>query len=955
MASPSEGVADLRPPISLRGAAALTLAGITGASGLVYEVAWQKYLAILLGAQSEASAAILALFLGGLSAGYALFGRLAHRVAVAAGARGAPARLLRTYAACEIAIGLFAWAFPWLFHAARAISVLVPGRPIALAFGFDVLLAALLIVPPAVLMGATIPLLTQALSRGLSVATRVHAAIYGLNTLGAFVGALAGGFFLVPLLGLDATLDAMGAVNVASGLGYLALSWGMPGWEQVPSDEPGKTPALVGLAAAAVLLGFAMMTLQTVLLRLGAMAFGASHFTFAMVVATFVLCLAGGSLVVSAFRNVPPIAIAVVPWALVLCVLALHPTLDESGYWVHVVRSWFRNTDAAFYPYQLACAALLVAVLGVPLGLAGATLPLLFHFLRRELGELGRVAGRLYAFNTVGSVLGALLGGYVLLFWLDLHHVYLLASGALVLAAAIVSLRVLPRSRLVWLVGPSVFVIFLLPPWQPERLASGLFRHREPRAGTYAGPEAFFASPENRLDVIHYEDGPVSSVAVVQAGGALERDRSIVVNGKSDGMMLAEYITMTLIGVLPALFADQTENAFVIGWGTGVTAGELGSLDSVRRVDVVEISGEVLAAAPLFDFGNQSASSNPKIQLRRGDAYRELVRSPRRYDIIASEPSNPWVTGVEMLYAREFLETAKQKLSPGGVYAQWIHVYELDSATFELVLRTFASVFPHVSIWYMQDVDFLLLGFDREEQGRDLDRVLERAARPDFARSLERAGVAGAAGLLAHEVLPVGVLNEALEPGPIHTLTHPLLSYRAARAFFRNDFARVPRGLDREARAIGVRNALLGRFLARTGGHPPEAVWSALVEDACRGRSPQCALFFAQWGRLEPGSSERETLLAKHRQERELASGLRAEVLDEMAAFLDGRARGEGPVSAPQALKSSELFARTYHHAIPYPLDGLSELWHRCVDSDAQPEGCDRGRNRVESILGPLP
>ncbi len=938
----------------MRSAVALSIAGVTGATGLVYEVTWQKYLSILLGTQSEASAAVLALFLGGLSIGYALFGHRAHRTACRFGEAETPAHLLQLYGFCEIGIGVLAWAFPTLFKAIYTLSIAVPVDSPGLTFAFDVLLAALLILPPAVLMGATVPLLTQALARSLAAATRVHALVYGLNTLGAFVGALAGAYYLIPRFGLDGTLLVLGAINVAGGVVYLALARGMPGWSEslvVTSGEHSRTPR--SLSAAAILFGFAMMSIQTVLLRLGGLAFGASHFTFALVVAIFVFCLAAGSLGVSRFQRIPRLMIVAAPWALVAWMIALHPTLENTGYWVHVVRTWFRDDDAAFYPYQLASAGLLFAMFAVPIGLAGATLPLLFHFLRRQGQDLGRAAGRLYAANTVGSVFGALLGGYLLLFWLDLDQVLRLAIAALILGAAIISIRVAPRSRLAWLALPAVVAIVLLPSWEPERLAAGLFRMREARASTYAGPDAFFAVPENRREIIHYEDGPVASVAVYEVPRGLGRDRAILVNGKSDGMLISEYITMAMIGLVPAFFADRVETAFVIGYGTGTSAGELGSLDSIRSVDVVDISGEVLNAAPFFDYGNQEASRNPKIHLRRGDAFRELLRSEGTYDIIGSEPSNPWVTGTEMLFSREFLEAARSKLSPGGVYAQWVQAYEIDTPTFELLLRTFLSVFEHVSVWYMQNTDLLLLGFTSEEQALDLDRLLARAKQPDFAAAMKRTGIIDVAGLLTHEILPVGVLHATVGPGTTHTLTHPLLSHGAAKAFFRNDSPLVPRGLALEARELGERNSLLGRFLRRPEGQDREAIWPSLVANACLGRAPQCSLLFASWARFAPGSAARREALNEYRSDPSMAPGLRAEVLDSMNRLLTGRPEKSGPIPYLRVLAESELFARSYNHALPYPPNALDELWANCEDAEGSPGLCQTRRELVEKLLRP--
>ncbi|MBW2273045.1 MAG: hypothetical protein JRG96_07220 [Deltaproteobacteria bacterium] len=941
--------------ISLRSAIALALAGVTGAAGLVYEVTWQKYFAILLGAQSEASAAVLALFLGGLSIGYALFGRLAHRTALRWGEGETPSRLLWLYGGCEIGVGLLAWMYPTLFRWLRVFSISLPGDPPALAFAFDVLLAACLILPPTVLMGATVPLLTQALARSLADSTRIHALVYGLNTLGAFAGALAGGFYLIPRFGLDGTLILLGIVNVTAGLVYLALGWRMPGWSESLAAPDDRTRTPRSLTAVAILFGFAMMSIQTVLLRLGGLAFGASHFTFALVVAIFVLCLAGGSLVVSRFPRIPAFMIVAVPWALVGWMIAIHPSFENLGYWAHVVRTLFRDSEASLYGFYAASAIGLFALLAVPIGLAGATLPLLFHFLRQEGLELGRVAGRLYAANTVGSVLGALLGGYLLLFWLNLDDVLRIAIAALAVGAAIATARVLPRSRLVWLALPAAAAIILLPGWEPERLTAGLFRERVPTSLTYAGPDAYFHAAENRRDIIYYADGPVASVAVSEEVHGHERDRAILVNGKSDGLLLGEYITMAMLGIVPALFADRVESAFVIGYGTGTTAGELGALDSIRSVDVVDISSEVFEAAPYFDYGNQRASENRKIRLRRGDAYRELLRSEVSYDRIASEPSNPCVTGTEMLFSREFLEAARSKLAPGGVYAQWVQAYEIDTPTFMLVLRTFLSVFDHVSVWYMQDTDLLLIGFDTQDQALDVDRLFARALQPDLAAAIGRAGVIDLAGLLSHEVLPVGVLDAAMGPGAIHTLSHPLLSHGAAKAFYRDDVPHVPRGLNLEAREVGARNSLLGRFLRRPESRPWESVWPGLIANACLGRPSQCSILFARWADFAPNSAARREALKKYRSDPRLAPGLRPDVLDSMQALFAGNSGEGGVVPYPRALATSELFARTYDHALPYPSNALDRLWSSCRDPKGGAGQCEKRRQLVARLLGRHP
>lgn len=854
-------------------AIALCLTLLTGVSGLVYEVAWQRYLATLLGSQSEATAAVLAIFLGGLSLGYALFGRLTAQLVGRAAVRGAPARLALVYGVVEAAIGVYAFLFPMLFALAQEASLRFPASSPGLGFAFDVLLAALLIGPPTVLMGGTIPMLTQALSRSLEDATRLHALVYGFNTAGAFVGALAAAFWLVPALGLIGVLRAMGAVNLFAGATFVVLGLRGPVTSLAPA-APAPQVAVRGfalLALVALLSGFAMMTVQTVLIRLAGLAFGSSHFTFGIVVAAFVLCIALGSFAVSLPRRIPPGTIAATQWGLVGALLMLAAGLGDAPYWAHVLRVGFASDDASFYPFYLTVFAATLAVIGVPILLSGAVLPLLFHRLRNSVGDLGAVAGRLYGWNTVGSLLGALLGGYLLFFWLDLHAVFRVACGALVVAASVTTLIVpgrLSRGRAAGLAGglatAAIAVLVLLPPWPPERLSAGLFRTRTPTELSFAGPDRFFAKAEG-IELLFYRDDPVASIAVKEFpiwNG--KTSRSIISNGKPDGSLVLDYPTMGLIALVPALLAERAERAFVIGYGTGVTVGELAALPSMREVVVAEISPAVMEAAPYFEDGNLHALASGKVRVVVSDAYRALLRSDGQFDVIVSEPSNPWVTGVEMLFSREFLAAARARLAPGGVFAQWFHTYETDDETLELVLRTYASVFDRVAVWYTMSNDLLLLGFADPGATVDLDRLARRVAEPAYRAGLRRSGVSGLAALAAHELLPLGVIR-AQPDDEVHTLLHPVLSHHAARAFFRGGEASLPEPSAADARRPGVEAPLLERLAQRSGGLLPEQQLAEVVRETCKHRKQECARRLAEWRAANPQSPALARQLARVR------------------------------------------------------------------------------------------
>ncbi len=931
---------------------ALLLTVLTGFSGLVYEVSWQKYLASLLGSDSEATAAVLSIFLAGLAVGYSLFGAVSRRLVARARAAGRRPPLLLTYGVVEIAIGLYVFVFPELFEVVRGFSAVVPPDAAVVSFAFDVALAVLLIGPPTVLMGGTIPLLTQGLARGLDDATRIHAFVYAFNTVGAFAGALAAGFYLIPSFGLVRVMAMMGAINVAAGILYAGMGFLIRSDVPAEAPKPGAPVSTTSYAAVAWCVGFSMIVFQTILIRVGGLSFGSSQFTFSMVVAVFVLCIALGSFGVSAFTRIPRALLVVNQWSLVALMVGVYGVLQDAPYWAHVLRTLFRDQSASFYPFYGAAFLGVLVLAGPPIVLSGATLPLLFHHLRSRDADLGAVAGRIYSWNTVGSLIGALLGGYALLFWLDLHEVYRVAVLFLVLAAVLLTLalyRIPPLLGGAAMLVPCLVVLLLLEDWQPKRLSLGLFRQRRAVESTYQGVEAAVKERRGKVEVAYYNDDPTQSVAVLERMDQPGRTvRVILNNGKPDGSTVVDYTTTAMLALVPALLTDDASRSFVIGFGTGITVGELAALEESREVVVAEISPGVLEAAPLFDFANLQASQSPKVRLVRRDAFRALLRGTEKFGVIVSEPSNPWVTGVEMLYSREFLETARDRLTPGGVYAQWFHEYETDSESMGLVLRTYAEVFDRVSVWYTLGSDLLLIG-RKAGPPTDLERLERRAARADFKAGLERSDVHGFAALLAHEILPDGVFHAAHFAGPIHTLYHPLLNDRAGRGFFLGGNARLPFTGFGAAREIGARSSLVRRFAARRGGQLPDAVRRQIVLETCKYRGTLCASLLAEWRRDAPGSAVLGDVLAAARKRvNPVAMGIDEASLSVLGPLFRS---DPGPVPVGNARRASQRFVAYYHHAAPFDPNALLGIWSRCKPSPQAPRACQIGLNNAQVIL----
>ncbi|MFH1437447.1 MAG: hypothetical protein ABIJ56_17205, partial [Pseudomonadota bacterium] len=428
----------------------------TGAAGLIYQVAWQKYLSRLFGCDNIATAIILATFLGGLSFGYYLCGKLTTRVK----------NYFRAYAYLEGAIALWCLCFPTIFalvdHLTGSWSFAPPALIIVQAFACSVLLMGV----PTVCMGGTIPFLTRGISKNVAEATGIHARVYGINTAGAFLGTLMAGFFLVPAFGLPLTVMGASVLNIGAFLFFYFLSGKQKGAdrdepaepepekeEQGQTDEkapaaprtlpPLKFPGLV-LYAIAFLSGFYVMTLENVLIRITNLSLGSSSYSFSMIVSVFVLSIAIGSYAVSRARQLPRRSLFINQLAITLLLMLLYLSLDSWPYWAHVIRITFQSNAVGFWAFYGGLFLVMTLVLVLPVSLMGATVPIAFHELKEDLKNVGRDSGTLFSWNTTGNLTGSLLGGIVFFYLLDNPAVF---STAIFFAAVSTCLAAWPLRR----------------------------------------------------------------------------------------------------------------------------------------------------------------------------------------------------------------------------------------------------------------------------------------------------------------------------------------------------------------------------------------------------------------------------------------------------------------------------------------------------------------------------
>lgn len=769
---------------------------MTGFAGLVYEITWHRYLANLFGSHAKASSLTLATFLGCLGLGYALFGRVAQR-------QQNPARLARIYGWCEIGIGLWALAFPDLY--AVVFGTMRPLGDGAVGLLSDGLAAIFLMGIPTTLMGATLPLLTQAFARDVEDASTFHARVYGINTAGAFLGTVIAGFYLLPTLGFPVTMYLMGMVNLVAGIAVLAIGATIDRKMTAEADGPaaimqpaqdGPDPSELGrrpAAGLAFLSGFVSIALQVLVVRLVGLTMGSSEYVFTIVVGVYILLLALGALSLRA-----PVRTGALAKNQVVALFALLALYFSAPYWPyvhHLLRATFAANALSFYAYHAAVFILLAAVLAVPVGSMGRLLPLLFRAQSRLFTDAGREVGKIYGWNTIGCIAGALVGGYALMMVASLDQVFRIAA-ACVAATLLLAARPLEiRSAWSWasrLMPVAVLLILpLLPRWDSDRFAVGLFRRATLFSSAEEGAAAVHKAALGGREVIFYRDDPNTSVAVLDTASVAGDDgeltphsRSLFVNGKSDGNTFSDRDTTLMLAHMPSLFTAGTSgNAAVIGFGTGVTVGTLTLYDEIKHIDCIEIAPAVRDAAPLFDFGDHDVSKSAKLEWHIEDAYRFFRGTDTTFDLIVSEPSNPWVSGVERLFTEEFYAMAKARLAHGGVYAQWFHTYSMSSETFAMIVNTFRTVFPVVRIFPLRAGDLIIVGAEDSLPQTNLAMLRERFERPVIKDSFASIGINSPEDFFARELLmPV----ERFANAGRHTLDYPKLAHRAGQDFFRS-------------------------------------------------------------------------------------------------------------------------------------------------------------------------
>jgi spermidine synthase len=725
----------------------------SGFCALLYQTVWLRQFRLIFGASTAASAAVLAIFMAGLGIGGIVIG---ERVELSRNP-------LRVYGALEIGVAISAGLTPLLFFAVRAAYLAMGGSfgmPGFLVAPVRLLLATLVLAIPTVLMGGTLPAVARAAESDDDTERSSVAILYGMNTLGAVAGTLVSTFYLLEHFGNRYTLIGAALLNAFVGLTALLIANdGTPASSPAVSRDPGRrdgaqpageTPALqeavIGerfIYAAAAVVGFAFLLMELVWYRMLTPLLGGTTFTFGLILALALLGIGSGSFCYSiGRRRRATVAGFAICCALEAAFLAIPIALGDR---VAVLALLLRNLGGiGFHGYVIGWSVVAGLTVFPAAFLSGLQFPLLISLLGTGRERVARHVGRAYAWNTLGAIAGSLAGGFGLLPLLTAPGVWravVVVLALLAAAAAVLSRRgriatfgvSIPAIAMLLAAGPTAF-------WRHTPIGAGRADQSNTSPNKLRDLEA-----TRRRNTVWEADGVESSVSVADDEGY-----AFIVNGKGDGHARLDAGTQVMGGVLAGLLHPAPRRAAVIGLGTGTTAGWLGALPTMDHVDVVEIEPAIVHVAEMCTAVNRDVLHNPKVRIAAGDGRELLLARGDKYDVISSEPSNPYRAGIASLFTAEFYNACLSRLETGGVFIQFLQAYEVDAPTIRTAYSTITSVFPYVETWQSQSGDLLLVGA-REPLRYDAATISARLRNRVVAEGVWRVWWAtDAAGVLAH-------------------------------------------------------------------------------------------------------------------------------------------------------------------------------------------------------------
>jgi len=692
----------------------------SGCAALIYEIVWFQILELVIGSSSVSLAVLLGTFMGGMCLGSLLAPRLISQ----------SNHPLRVYAALELGIAVIG-------------LLILYGVPLVVnVYMFRALLAAVCLLPPTFLMGATLP----AISRWVKTTPEGVSWLgffYGGNIAGAVLGSLLTGFYLLRVYDIAIATFVAIAINVVVAAAAWWISKSTTHSAPESFDEAQTSPDAGSVYLAIALSGFTALSAEVLWTRLLSLLFGATVYTFSLILAVFLLGLGiGSSLGARIARDTTKARVLLGCCQLLLCgamAWAAYLLLGSLPWWPVDVT---RNTDP-WLNIQLDTVRTLWVVLPAAI-LWGASFPLALASLVSGREDPGKLVGRVYAANTLGAIVGALLASLVFVSSFGMQH----SLQALIAVSALSALMMLTSDASQGRIGFGLTMVAVM-------VATAILVTSVPvLSGNFVAYGRFVPTMAGQSDVTYVGEGKMAFVAVSKKqGGSLRYHNAGKVQASSDP---ADMRLQRMLAHFTTLIPKTHKNFLVIGFGSGITAGAVSLEPQLEHATVVEIEPLVpkFVAAHFSEF-NFDVGNNDKVTTVIDDGRHVLMTTDQKFDGITSDPLDPWVKGSAALYSKEFFEAAKARLNPGGVVTQWMQLYQTNEEAVKSEIATFFDVFPSGTIWVNnidgQGYDLVLLG-QAEPSRIDIDELARRVESPEYQavkKSLHEIGFNSTTELLA--------------------------------------------------------------------------------------------------------------------------------------------------------------------------------------------------------------
>jgi spermidine synthase len=763
----------------------LTLFFLSGFTGLGYEVLWGKWLGTVFGSSAWAIATTLSAFMAGLALGSYTAGRL---------------KIINKYnqfliyGILELGIGIYALLFPSILN----MTDYLQGH---FAFGWidhyafynllRFVLCLFAIIIPTSLMGATLPILSEYISQRASSPVQWSSYLYGSNTFGAFIGTIISGFFLIAAFGLTKANLIFVCINVVVGLTAIVHALFKDSQairavlqtqesEQIVSSSPNLYRIIVLIF---FINGFCNLAYEVLWTKALSLIIGSTTYAFTLMLGIFLAGIALGSLYIS--RKLGSIKNMLLLF--IICQIGMGLWVLASPLLINQMPTWFLRgllSGGMTWHALIIVKIILCTILIAPLTLlAGAVFPLGFKLAFSSKEQLKHEVANLYGINTAGGILGSFIAGFITIPLLGME-LSLKIIALFHIAAVIILLIRRTEGKQIFakyqihatIAGLIIIILTFTATWDKKMLASGV----------YFQPRRFIDS-ENKILVkdrmaeetlVYHGEGAGAVVDVIESPGGY---RELSINGQPvASSFFYDYRLQRLLGILPLMLHPKPEHILVIGLGTGMTSGTSAIDTTSKEITIVELNKDVVTASDEFKSWNLNVLSKPNVKIVIEDALHYLKYVDKKYDIITSDPIHPFLPGSSNLYALDHYEVSREKLNPGGIFCQWVPLYQLNEIDVKTILKTFAAAFDNATMW-TTGTDFILCGAKGNYPAKPQD-FYTKASLPEYKPILQLLGFWKPEEVLMSYVGELSKTALPLNDAPLNTIDFPFLEFSASKA-----------------------------------------------------------------------------------------------------------------------------------------------------------------------------